>query len=144
MIQLVAISAGRLVGLIDIEIDQELASIDTIAVHPDHQARGLGTELLQAAVGRLPGTVRVLDAWTREDMATLAWYRGRGFAESEHYLHVYKGWQDPDDGWVSPEPLTKPVMAFCHASLDHEAELRARYSRVYVCRRFSRAIVAAG
>lgn len=137
-IKLVAVEAERLAGLIDIEIDHELATIDTVAVHPDFQNQGVGTALLEAAAALLPETVRVLDAWTREDPATLAWYRSRGFTESEHYLHVYKSWQESDEGWKSPAPLTSPVIAFCHAAIDHEADLRARFSRVYVCRRFSR------
>lgn len=133
-----SVADQRLTGLIDLEIDQELATIDTIAVHPDHQGQGIGTALLDAAIALLPSTIELLDAWTREDESTLAWYRSRGFAESDHYLHVYKGWDETDDGWVSPPPLTRPVMAFCHAAIEHEAELRARFARVYVCRRFSR------
>jgi len=27
--------------------------------------------------------------WTRDDPDTLSWYRAMGFAESDHYLHVY-------------------------------------------------------
>lgn len=87
--------------------------------------------------------VTVIDAWTREDVPALAWYRARGFAESEHYLHVYKTWGgDPDAGWASPAPLSAPVAAFCHARLEDEADLRERFSRVYVCRRFSRSVLA--
>jgi GNAT superfamily N-acetyltransferase len=84
----------------------------TIAIHPDHQRRGIGT--------------------------VLAWYPTRGFVESEHYLHVYKGYFEPTDGWGAPEPLHPPVMAFAHARLEYEDELRGRFARVYVCRRFSR------
>src|SRR5699024_10905432 len=36
--------------------------------------------------------VTVIDAWTREDVPALAWYRARGFAEAEHYLHGYQTW----------------------------------------------------
>lgn len=137
-VQLVAVDDGRLVGLIDIEIEQDLATIDTITVHPDFQGRGVGAALLETAVALLPSHIGLLDAWTREDEPALAWYRKCGFTESDHYLHVYKGWQDADDGWVAPVPLTSPVMAFSHASIEHEAELRARFARVYVCRRFSK------
>lgn len=40
------------------------------------------------------------------------------------------------------EPLRHPVMAFCHADLADEAEIRARFARVYVCRRVSRTAVS--
>ncbi|MCZ4328160.1 GNAT family N-acetyltransferase, partial [Brachybacterium paraconglomeratum] len=81
--------------------------------------------------------ITTLDAWTREDEPALAWYRARGFVESEHYLHVYKGWEDSSEGWMSPAQLSAPITAFCHAALEDEADIRARFSRVYVCRRFS-------
>ncbi|GGT05026.1 hypothetical protein GCM10010156_73420 [Planobispora rosea] len=43
------------------------------------------------AAGCRAGTLGALtlDAWTRDDPGTLRWYRTNGFAESEHYLHVY-------------------------------------------------------
>lgn len=139
-LQLVAVDGDDVVGILDIEIDGDLATIDTVAVHPDHQGRGIASLLLDQAWRELPAAVSVMDAWTREDESALAWYRAQGFAESEHYLHVYKTWEDSDADWVSPAPLSTPVTAFCHASLQDEADLRARFSRVYVCRRFSRPV----
>ena len=45
--ELVAVDpAGELVGLIDVEVEQGEATVDTIAVHPDHVARGIGRALL--------------------------------------------------------------------------------------------------
>lgn len=137
-VQLVAVDRGAVVGICDLVLDGALATIDTICVHPDHQRRGIATDLLHAATARTPEQVTTLDAWTREDPGTLAWYRHHGFTESDHYLHVYKGWDDPPtDGWSAPAPLRGPYLAYCQASIEHEDELRARHHRVYVCRRFS-------
>lgn len=138
VIELVAVDGDQVIGILDVEIDGDLATIDTIAIHPDHQRRGIGTALLESALPALPAAVTTLDAWTREDTQALAWYRTRGFTESEHYLHVYKGYFEPTEGWDAPEPLHPPVMAFAHARLEDEDELRERFARVYVCRRFSR------
>lgn len=88
-VQLVAMLEGVVIGLLDIEIDAELATIDTIAVHPDHQHRGIASALLDRARVELPDVVTTLDAWTREDGAALSWPRATGFSESGHYLHVY-------------------------------------------------------
>jgi ribosomal protein S18 acetylase RimI-like enzyme len=142
VIELVAVDGHQVIGILDVEIGDELATIDTIAVHPDHQRRGIGTALLHEAERRLRAfeAVTTLDAWTREDPQALGWYRSRGFAESEHYLHVYKGNFEPADGWGSPKHLSRPVMAFAHAALEYEDELRERFARVYVCRRFSRPV----
>lgn len=140
VIQLVALDHDLLVGLIDVEVDGVAATIDCIAVHPDHQRAGIGERLLAAAVEQLPPTVTTLDAWTREDPQALAWYSGHGFTERYRYLHVYKGGSEPAEGFVSPTPLTPPVIAFCHAAIEHEADLRARFARVYVCRQFLRVL----
>lgn len=138
-VQLVASNGGEVVGILDVEIDGSLATIDTVAVLPEHQGRGIAGALLDRALDQLPPAVEELDAWTREDAPALAWYRGRGFDESDHYLHVYKRWDDPVDGWTSPAPLTPPVIAFCHVGIEDEDRMRAEFARVYVCRRFSRA-----
>ena len=136
-IQLVAAEDGEVVGICDIEIENDLATIDVIAVHPDHQRRGIANALLATARERLPEQVTCLDAWTREDEEALAWYRSAGFTESDHYLHVHKNWDEPAEGFTSPDGLSAPVMAFCHARIEDEAALRERYARVYVCRRMS-------
>lgn len=143
-VQLVALHEEVVVGVLDIEIEEQLATIDTIAVHPDHQHRGIASALLDRARAELPASLTTLDAWTREDVAAHAWYRATGFSESEHYLHVYKSGTDPDDGWLSPSHLTSPLTAFCHARLEHEEALRAEFARVYVCRRFSQPLAADG
>lgn len=135
-IALVAIAGGELVGLIDITIDGDAATIDCIAVDPDSQRSGIGSALLVAARDRLPDSIRTLDAWTREDEAANAWYRSRGFTENQRYLHVYKCWDEPSDGFTSPEGLSAPVIAFAHARIEREAELRARFRRVYICRQY--------
>ncbi|GAA2232088.1 GNAT family N-acetyltransferase [Promicromonospora sukumoe] len=130
---------GTIVGLIDVEIDGDTATIDTVAVHPDHTHNGIATALLAEAVpqARAAGAT-TLDAWTREDIAANAWYLRAGFTEDFRYLHVYKDGDEPTDGFAAPVGLSVPVIAFMHADISHEAEMRARYSRVYVCRQYLR------
>jgi len=142
LVQLVAVYGSTAVGILDVEVDQELATIDTVATHPDYQGHHIASRLLARARADLPDRITTLDAWTREDVPALRWYRTHGFEESEHYLHVYKGWQEPDEGWQSPPRLTTPITAFCHASIEDEADVRGRFSRVYICRRLSQPITA--
>ncbi|MEV5600880.1 GNAT family N-acetyltransferase [Streptomyces sp. NPDC052299] len=58
-------------------------------MHPDHRRCGLGQHLLERTLewARSAGATTV-DAWTRDDTDTLAWYHALGFGESDHYLHV--------------------------------------------------------
>ncbi|WP_375426675.1 GNAT family N-acetyltransferase [uncultured Friedmanniella sp.] len=137
-VQLVAELDEQVVGLIDVEIDESAATINSIAVHPDHQRRGIASRLLAAALQQLRPDIVSIDAWTREDAGALAWYRSQRFEQRHQYLHVYQGWDEPTEGFGVPAPLSGPVTAFCHAPLSAEAELRARFARVYVCTQFLR------
>ena len=139
--------APAVVGVLDLSVDGGLATISTIAVHPDYQGAGVGTALFERACARAAALGAVtIDAWTRDDEPALAWYRARGFAESEHYLHVYA------DYYVSAaEPLAavearpglEPIKLFLHAPLAREEELRRTFRRVHVCRRFARPAASA-
>lgn len=132
-------SLGHVVGVLDIEVDGTEATIDTIAVHPDHQNRGLATSLLEVALAGLSeARVTTLDAWTREDVAANEWYQRSGFQERYRYLHVYLSDGDDSSGFLAPEPLSKPHAAFAHGHIDDEDELRSRYQRVHVCRQYVR------
>ncbi|MFD3481042.1 GNAT family N-acetyltransferase [Streptomyces sp. NPDC058695] len=79
---------GTVTGIIDVTVEVELATIDTVAVHPDHQNQGLGRALL-AGVGACASAlgVPILDAWARDEPDALRWYRAMGFIASRHYVH---------------------------------------------------------
>lgn len=141
-IALVAVTdAGEVIGVLDIEIEGAQATIDTIATHPEHQGRGVATILLHAALPLLEQLdVTTLDAWTREDDAANRWYQRHGFVESFRYLHVYLQDGDDAEGFTTPDGLSAPVAAFVHGKIEDEAELRARYRRVYVCRQYVRPV----
>jgi len=68
-------SGGEVLGILDVEPGAEgaeeagLATIDAIAVHPDHEGRGIATAPLEALIARPPEGTGRLDAWTREDVA---------------------------------------------------------------------------
>ncbi|WP_035793723.1 GNAT family N-acetyltransferase [Kitasatospora mediocidica] len=133
---------GTIVAIMDVTLEDGLATIDTIAVHPDHQGRGIGSALLTEARARTAALgATTLDAWTRDDPDTLGWYRKSGFAESDHYLHVYANYYtqaaEPDLAIAERRPGLRPMMAFLHANLRDEAVLRKQFARVHICRRFA-------
>jgi ribosomal protein S18 acetylase RimI-like enzyme len=141
---LVAVEGGAVVGILDFSMDGSLATIDTIGVHPDHQYQGIGTQLLDAARIRAAALgATTIEAYTRDDEAALRWYRARGFAESDHYLHVYANYyvnaDEPAEA-VEPRPGLFPIKLFLHAELEQEAEMRQKFQRVHVCRRFAQPI----
>ncbi|MEU4099016.1 GNAT family N-acetyltransferase [Streptomyces sp. NPDC026673] len=144
-LELVALDAsGTVAGIMDTLVDGTLATIDTVAVHPDHHRRGLGRALLRRTRAQVRERgATTLDAWTRDDPGTLAWYRAMGFTESDHYLHVYAHHHtapgEPDRAILTPRPGLRLMAAFLHAKLEDEAQLRREFSRVHVCRRFAMA-----
>lgn len=139
-VELVAVSDGIVVGVIDTELFGDDATIDTVAVHPDHQGRGIGTALLDALLGLLrEAGVRTLDAWTRDQPGPLGWYRAMGFTEQDHYVHVHAEGPETDRA-VAPLVGFRAGRAFLHADLADEEKLREEFERVYVCRRFVRAV----
>ncbi|MEU6343244.1 GNAT family N-acetyltransferase [Streptomyces sp. NPDC046977] len=138
-------AAGTVAGIMDTTLDGEVATIDTVAIHPDHQRRGLGRRLLALTRDRArQAGASTLDAWTRDDEATLHWYRAMGFAESDHYLHVYashrSGSGEPDRAIAERRPGLLPMASFSHARLADAALLRGEFDRVHVCRRFSQSL----
>jgi GNAT superfamily N-acetyltransferase len=134
------------VALMDTGVDGDLATIDTVAVHPDHRRRGLGRQLLDHTRAWACSAGATLDAWTRDDTDTLAWYRSMGFAESDHYLHVYAfHYTDPAEparAIAEARPGLRPVLVFGHAPLADEDRLRSEFARVHVARHFTMTICA--
>lgn len=139
-VELVAVDKDEVIGLIDVEVDGPVATIDTIAVLPQHQRSGIATALLRRALDELSGRkIETLDAWTRDDQAANDWYARHGFHEQFRYLHVYATNDAEADRITAPSGL-KTMAAFMHARIEDEERLRAEYARVHVCRQYLRAL----
>jgi ribosomal protein S18 acetylase RimI-like enzyme len=106
-------------------------------VDPDHQRQGIASALLEVATTELNvREVARLDAWTREDVAANQWYRSAGFTETFRYVHIHKTALDDADGFQTPDGMSHPIHAYLHAPAELESTIRARFRRVYVCRRY--------
>lgn len=116
------------------------ATIDTIVVHPDHRRAGVGSALLDELFRRLNGSeVHQVDAWTRDDEGTLAWYRACGFDARYRYLHVFADGEQEMTRAVTASPGFIPRAGFFHVDTQDEAveaDLRERFQRVHACHRF--------
>jgi ribosomal protein S18 acetylase RimI-like enzyme len=136
-LQLVATNGTDLVGVLDASIDGDAGTIDTLAVHPDHRRRGIAGGLWKEISGRLLARgVGEVDAWTRDDEGTLAWYRANGFREHTRYLHVYASTTAEAAAAFGDRADLMPRSGFFHAWTDHEVRLREEFRRVHTCRRF--------
>ena len=142
--ELVAVNPHHtVVGLLDVAIDDTVATIETVAVHPDHQHRGIGRALFDVALHRgRAHNLTSISAWTRDDAAALRWYSAMGFSEGDHYLHVFaNNATDPYEPARAVEctrPGLRLISAFLHAELADEPLLRERFARIHICRRFTK------
>ncbi|MDO3401382.1 GNAT family N-acetyltransferase [Mycolicibacterium neoaurum] len=144
--ELVAVTPHHtVVGVIDVAIDDTVATIETLAVHPDHQHRGIGHALFDVALHRVRAhNLTSISAWTRDDVAALSWYRAMGFRECDHYLHVFANHATDPDELTRAVECTRPglnlISAFLHAELADEPLLRKQFARVHTCRRFTKSL----
>jgi ribosomal protein S18 acetylase RimI-like enzyme len=142
-IELVAEEDGEIVGLLDLEYGFEPGTVLAdrsglggmiwhLAVHPDHQRRGIASALLAEAERRARERELVrIEAWTRDDAPAHAWYESHGFAQIDGYLHVYV---ERDEGLRELDGALgelRLVKAFAHYNGDRPEEIRARYRRVH-------------
>ncbi len=144
-IELVAIKDGIVVGLLDVEYEEEPNTICTahetlgamiwnLAVHPDYRRKGIGTALLKETQKRLQeNQITYLEAWTRDDKWVQRWYLKNQFMKLSTYLHVYVNGKN---GITSQVTELIPIQSFCqYIGTDWEM-IKKKYERVHECTGF--------
>ncbi len=72
----------RMIGSVRVEIEDEKATLGRLAVAPDKQARGIGTEMLFAVLPYLPEQTKEIWVFTGKDSKqNLAMYTKHGYEE---------------------------------------------------------------
>ena len=144
-IELVAEVDGTIVGLIDVELEEEPGTVCEerpglggmiwhLAVLRDFRRQGIATRLLAAAEEAARGRdIERFEAWTRDDAWVQRWYESQGFVHVLSYLHVYVHGRNETDGVISSELGLKPIKVFAHYTGDRPEEIRARFERVHDC-----------
>jgi ribosomal protein S18 acetylase RimI-like enzyme len=136
---------GRIVGLVDVECEETPGTVCSdrpglagmiwhLAVHPDHQRRGIATALLREAEHLAAGRgLARLEAWTRDDEHVQAWYESRRFTRVDSYLHVYV---ELSEGLRDLFPIAeglRPVKLFAHYTGEDRDAVKRRFARVHDC-----------
>ncbi|MCH1624552.1 GNAT family N-acetyltransferase [Ferdinandcohnia quinoae] len=145
-IELVAVSEGQIIGLLDIEYEIEEGTVCSrgtgfggmiwhIAVHPDFRRRGIGKLLLKKAeqIAREKQLNR-LEAWTRDDKWVNNWYENSRFLKVDSYLHVYlDGGKEHNEHIQSEVPNLFPIHTFAHYVGEDKENIKRKFKRVHEC-----------
>jgi len=144
-VELVADLGGTIVGLIDVELEEEPGTVCEdrpglggmiwhLAVLRDFRRQGIASRLLAAAEEAVrERSIERFEAWTRDDAWVQRWYESHGFVKIRSYLHVYVHGKSETTGVVSAELDLKPQLVFAHYTGDRPDEIRARFERVHDC-----------
>ena len=144
-VELVADLGGTIVGLIDVELEEEPGTVCEdrpglggmiwhLAVLRDFRRQGIASRLLAAAEEAVrERSIERFEAWTRDDAWVQRWYESHGFVKIRSYLHVYVHGKSETTGVVSAEFDLKPQLVFAHYTGDRPDEIRARFERVHDC-----------
>ncbi|MEK5530408.1 hypothetical protein BK128_17485 [Viridibacillus sp. FSL H7-0596] len=100
-IELIAIENGEVIGVLDMILDDESekttalgeglgAFLQLIAVHPDHQHKGVGLKLYDEAVNRIKNSnISFIELYTRGDKPANNFYKKLGFEKRLEYYDVF-------------------------------------------------------
>ena len=109
-IELIAVENDEVIGILDMVLDDISqkttilrdglgAFLQVIAVHPDHQNKGVGLELFEEAVNRLKTfDITFIELYTRGDKQANNFYLKLGFLKQLEYYDVFgieKGLRQP-------------------------------------------------
>lgn len=142
-INLVAIEDNKIVGFLDIEIEQrikEVCKLDgklggviwDIGVLPEYRRKKIATRLLEKAkIIAKEKQVSRFEAWTQDDIPANKWYQKNNFKYIEGYLNVYGGSRLVADD--VGEILGVRSVNF-EAALERKSELVKKFSRVHEVR----------
>ncbi|GGH81119.1 ribosomal protein S18 acetylase RimI-like enzyme [Pullulanibacillus pueri] len=153
-IEIVAVEDGQIVGLLDIEYEQEENTICTkgkglggmiwhIAAHPDFQRKRIGTKLLEQAeqISKEKG-LQYLEAWTRDDEWVNKWYIKNNFEKVYSYLQVFiEGNEEVQEVINVNVPNLKVVQAFAHYTGDDQSYIKSKFKRAHDCNCYIKKLV---
>ncbi|WLD94306.1 GNAT family N-acetyltransferase [Alkalihalobacillus sp. AL-G] len=153
-IELVAVIENQVVGLIDIEYELEENTVCpkgkglggmiwNVAVHPDLQRHGIGTQLLYEAERiALEKGLNRLEVWTRDDDWVNKWYEKNKFTKVDSYFHVFiEGSKAVKHVIHSESPEIKPVQIFAHYTGKDLSYIKNRFKRVHECNCYQKNLV---
>ena len=103
-------SEGRVVGYITcrVELRAGIGAIPNLAVHPDHQGRGIGKQLIEAALAYLKslGLKFARIETLEQNRRGAGFYPRMGFREIAWQIHYIRPLDDPSP--PSPSPPSSP------------------------------------
>jgi len=144
-LELVAELNGKIIGILDLEKDNEDGSICycksgvgamiwTIAVLPDCRRYGIASKLVSKARDwSKVNDVNFIEAWTRDDKWVLDWYKSVGFSRFHSYWHIYFKGDNAKALFKSNDKDISPQSVFAHSNKDPKTLDQNKIDRFYEC-----------
>ena len=144
-LELVAEINGKVVGILDLEKDNNNGSICysktgvgamvwTIAVLPEYRRLGIASKLIVKAMDwAKTKDIDFIEAWTRDDKWVINWYKSIGFKRIHSYWHIYFKGDNVKSLFSSNDKDIIPESIFAHSNKDPKTMDQNKIDRFYKC-----------
>jgi len=144
-IELVAEVDGKIVGLLDLEYEQNIGDVGYksdcltgviwhLAVLPEFRKQGIAAKLLMEAVKKAnQKSIKLIQAWTRDDQFVLNWYKHSSFIKRESYYHVYAEADECTAFGKTEIPKLYTCNVYGQYTGDDVEMIKSKFSRVHEC-----------
>ena len=144
-LELVAEINGKVIGILDLEKDNNNGSICysktgigamvwTIAVLPEYRRLGIASKLIVKAMDWAKSKdIDFIEAWTRDDKWVINWYKSIGFKRIYSYWHIYFKGDNVKSLFNSNDKDIIPEYIFAHSNKDPKTMDQNKIDRFYKC-----------
>ena len=144
-LELVAEINGKVIGILDLEKDNNDGSICysktgigamvwTIAVLPEYRRLGIASKLIAKGMDwAKTKDIDFIEAWTRDDKWVINWYKSIGFKKIHSYWHIYFKGDNVKSLFSSIDKDIIPESIFAHSNKDPKTMDQNKIDRFYKC-----------
>jgi len=144
-LELVAEINGKVIGILDLEKDNNNGSICfsktgigamvwTIAVLPEYRRLRIASKLIVKAMDwAKTKDIDFIEAWTRDDKWVINWYKSIGFKRIHSYWHIYFKGDNVKSLFSSNDKNIIPESIFAHSNKDPKTMDQNKIDRFYKC-----------
>lgn len=145
VLDLVAECDGKIVGILDLEYEKKIGEVGYksdcftgviwhLAVLPEYRNKGLAAKMLKKVMQLAKQkSIKLIQAWTRDDKFVLDWYKHNGFEKKESYYHVFAEADECNVFGKTDIPNLHTCSVYGQYTGDDVNLIKSKFSRVHEC-----------